>query len=400
MYGWKCLADVVFFMLTWANVKVRRIQLKLTSLQDFDAVLSILEKSGLNLIDSTPSAAVHDSRANGIVARSSATGHSVVPTGPAFASDLGSRDLSSSSDICVTASEDFRLINPPNTRMQSDDPSSETLHPSDPSITERPPSWRLDRPITSGPAGHRLSAQQHRPSTALPRVSEHGNATGPTHAGPIDLAYPHLDHPRPSSFSMSGDSHQQKLALHLDPTIHSFEKQRHDFSREPPSTLWGNTQGRAGSNQRDFRNSRPFSSHVPNAMNYSQRPSTALGYWPADVQVGKPDQVRPNTNHGSQTAPVQFVMPSTVLESSSNTVPDPPQAESFSSPLKDALERLRPYLDPISNEKKNLASYAALPNEERVRILEGQVIRLIWDESFVQLCEDLNACWQRIGLGI
>jgi hypothetical protein len=47
MYEWKHFMDVIFFTLTWPNVKVRRIQLKLTSHQDFDAVLTILENYGL-----------------------------------------------------------------------------------------------------------------------------------------------------------------------------------------------------------------------------------------------------------------------------------------------------------------------------------------------------------------
>jgi len=35
-----------------------------------------------------------------------------------------------------------------------------------------------------------------------------------------------------------------------------------------------------------------------------------------------------------------------------------------------------------------------------MKVLEGEIVRLLGDESFVQLCEDLGACWQRIGLKI
>lgn len=120
-----------------------------------------------------------------------------------------------------------------------------------------------------------------------------------------------------------------------------------------------------------------------------------LGHRPLNVQIGKPEQARPDTTHGTQ-----FVAPPLFSASPSCAAPDPPPAESFAAPLNDVLERMGPYLDPTFNDKENLASYAALPNEERMRILEGEIIRLIGDESFAQLCEDLGACWQRIGLEI
>ena len=449
-----------------ANVKIRRLQLKLTSLQDFDAVLTILKTSGVTLIDSTPPTAVRGSRTADIAAKGSTTGHSALPVGQAIVTHSGFKGRSSSSDNYVTASEDVGPINPPHIRMRSDDPSSETLVPSP---SERPPSWPLDRPITSGSARYPLSVQQHRPSTALPRIDEHENAPGPASTGPSDLAYPHL---RPSTALTTGNSHQQNLAVHSEPTIYSFRNQRHDFSREPHSTLWGKAQGMAGSNQCD---SRLFSSHILNTMNHPQRPSTAgfsqiqndlttmipprrelpfkrsstafrrrnqestssepststidLPPLPKPNFIGKNtsssaqpsrtktvhtrpvsrrdglgkgnksklDRVRPSTNHGTQTESAQFAVLPTVSASPPSAAPNPTSDESLSASPKDVPERIRQYLD---HERESLACYATLPNEERMKILDGQIIPLIGDESFAQLCEDLTPCWQRIGLEI
>jgi hypothetical protein len=126
----------------------------------------------------------------------------------------------------------------------------------------------------------------------------------------------------------------------------------------------------------------------------------ALEDWSANVQIGKPDQVRPNTNHDAQTERAQFSAPFPISARPPSAAPNPPSDESLSAPLKDIVERLRPYLDPTSNERESLTSLAALPNEELMKILEDQIICLLGDESFIQLCEALSACWQRIGLEI
>ncbi|KAL9016446.1 MAG: hypothetical protein Q9185_006215 [Variospora sp. 1 TL-2023] len=44
-------------------------------------------------------------------------------------------------------------------------------------------------------------------------------------------------------------------------------------------------------------------------------------------------------------------------------------------------------------------AYGALPEEERVKVLDGVVCELIGDERFVGLVEDVERCWRRIGLG-
>ena len=260
-------------MLTWFNVKVHRFQLYLTSLRDFDAVLSILETCGVTLIDATPSAAAHISRAADIT--DSATEHS---------------------------------------------------HP--------------DYPITSGPAASFSQMQNDLISMIPPRRELPFKRRGKNQHGSSN---------RPPTSTMD---------LPPLPVPHFVEK-------NAERTIGGNT-------------------------------AEALEDSPANVRVERPDEVRPNTNHGAETEPVQFRMSSPVPDSPPDAAPDPPPAESFAAPLEDALERMRRYLG--SNDKEVLDSYAALPNEERMRVLEDKITNLIGDESFAQFCEDLSACWQVIGL--
>ena len=257
-------------MLTWFNVKVRRFELYLTSLQDFDSVVSILETSGLTLIDSTPSAAALVSRAAGIT-----------------------------------------------------DSATEHAHP--------------DYPITSGPAAS-FSQMQNviPPRRELPFKRRGKNQHASSNRAPTStMDLPPL--PKP-----------------------------HFIEKNAERTIGENT-------------------------------VEALEDSPANVQIERPDEVRPNTNHPAETEPVHFVMPSPVPDSPPNAAPDPSPAESFAAFLEDALERMRPCLS--SNDKVTLDSYAALPDEERMRVLEDKITGLIGDDSFAQFCEDLGACWQRIGRG-
>ncbi|KAF2398710.1 hypothetical protein EJ06DRAFT_583362 [Trichodelitschia bisporula] len=46
----------------------------------------------------------------------------------------------------------------------------------------------------------------------------------------------------------------------------------------------------------------------------------------------------------------------------------------------------------------DLAEYAALPYAERMSMVESMIIELAADPDFLTLCEDVNGCWQRIGL--
>ena len=52
-----------------------------------------------------------------------------------------------------------------------------------------------------------------------------------------------------------------------------------------------------------------------------------------------------------------------------------------------------------SADQDALAGYAALNYEERMAVLEKLILDGVNDENFITLCEDVQGCWQRIGLG-
>ena len=51
-----------------------------------------------------------------------------------------------------------------------------------------------------------------------------------------------------------------------------------------------------------------------------------------------------------------------------------------------------------ASDRVTLANYAAKPFDERMDVLQQMIIEGIQDDNFVTLCEDVSACWQRIGL--
>jgi hypothetical protein len=54
---------------------------------------------------------------------------------------------------------------------------------------------------------------------------------------------------------------------------------------------------------------------------------------------------------------------------------------------------------PISIEKQ-LSAYLSSPNPERVEFLENWMCELINDDSFMTLCQDVEATWRRFAFGI
>ncbi|KAL8686298.1 MAG: hypothetical protein Q9218_007204 [Villophora microphyllina] len=52
-----------------------------------------------------------------------------------------------------------------------------------------------------------------------------------------------------------------------------------------------------------------------------------------------------------------------------------------------------------STEKDQLAAYAAQPEEERLRVLDGMICEYLEDENFMKLIGDVEMSWRRIGLG-
>ncbi|GAB7338142.1 hypothetical protein MBLNU457_4496t1 [Dothideomycetes sp. NU457] len=59
-----------------------------------------------------------------------------------------------------------------------------------------------------------------------------------------------------------------------------------------------------------------------------------------------------------------------------------------------------PLTAPTADSRAQLANYAVLPPAERLAILDNYFCERMEDEAFVGLCEDVEACWRRIGLGL
>ncbi|KAL8932388.1 MAG: hypothetical protein Q9211_006342 [Gyalolechia sp. 1 TL-2023] len=58
-----------------------------------------------------------------------------------------------------------------------------------------------------------------------------------------------------------------------------------------------------------------------------------------------------------------------------------------------------PIVKPTSTEKDQLAAYAAQTEEKRLEALDNMICDYLDDENFVQLVEDMDKSWRRIGLG-
>ncbi|KAI4124225.1 MAG: hypothetical protein LQ347_005816 [Umbilicaria vellea] len=53
----------------------------------------------------------------------------------------------------------------------------------------------------------------------------------------------------------------------------------------------------------------------------------------------------------------------------------------------------------VENAGADLAAFAALPEAERLAAIDAEIVDCIGDDSFLQLCEDVEKSWKRIALG-
>lgn len=60
----------------------------------------------------------------------------------------------------------------------------------------------------------------------------------------------------------------------------------------------------------------------------------------------------------------------------------------------------KPGVRPSATDHATLAAYAGQTPEERMRVLDNFICENIGNEDFLTLCEDVDACWRRIGLGL
>lgn len=51
------------------------------------------------------------------------------------------------------------------------------------------------------------------------------------------------------------------------------------------------------------------------------------------------------------------------------------------------------------DDREQLAKFSALPDDERLKVIDDMIVQSLDDENFVKLVEDVERCWKRIGLG-
>ena len=92
------------------------------------------------------------------------------------------------------------------------------------------------------------------------------------------------------------------------------------------------------------------------------------------------------------------ISPSTDLFPSGRTSPNIPS--SLPSPARHVPFLASHPSAPGPGDAASLAAYAAHGDEERAVALDRFVCENLRDEGFLKLCEDVDACWRRVGLGM
>ncbi|KAL9611700.1 MAG: hypothetical protein Q9167_003662 [Letrouitia subvulpina] len=53
----------------------------------------------------------------------------------------------------------------------------------------------------------------------------------------------------------------------------------------------------------------------------------------------------------------------------------------------------------VLDDREQLARFSALPDDERLKVIDDMIVQNLDDENFIKLVEDVERCWKRIGLG-
>jgi hypothetical protein len=228
-----------------------------------------------------------------------------------------------------------------------------------------------------------------RPSTALP---PRPLASRPS-TGIVPSPEPSRDNSRPSTglpplplptFAENGAIADQVCAI----ALHASDKTAINQTARPSTS--------AGTLQKSV-----ISSKRAPSKKAAARPSTAA----AQISAAK------LTSSARKNAPLATLpdFDTTIQGSSSDTLHTAPSSKSNNQPKRDAqlqsslFQAAEALSDPSSvtvqgDHKDSLASYATLPYDERMRIIENMLISAVGDENFVKLCQDVSGCWQRIGI--
>jgi hypothetical protein len=144
---------------------------------------------------------------------------------------------------------------------------------------------------------------------------------------------------------------------------------------------------------------------LPFSTSESSRPSTgnATTSRPsASTKTVTFDVSRPSTANASIPSPMSHP-PSTISAFPTSSPPGLANSTSGSSFQFAALTPAssfprNPCDAPLANIVSDLAGYRALPDDDRKSILTNSIIKCISDNDFIQLVEDLEGVWERIGI--
>ncbi|KIW04194.1 hypothetical protein, variant [Verruconis gallopava] len=132
----------------------------------------------------------------------------------------------------------------------------------------------------------------------------------------------------------------------------------------------------------------------------AERPNTATSTQSKRIRLAKETGIRLSTSLSTPSAS------NNVSDDAPMTSEKAAGTNNITDNLRNALDRVGSAMTPTSPqiacqhlEKENLASYAGMPYEERMAVLEKLIVEGVADENFITLCEDVFGCWQRIGLG-
>ena len=122
--------------------------------------------------------------------------------------------------------------------------------------------------------------------------------------------------------------------------------------------------------------------------------------------------LRSRTTHNSPSSEVDSLLGATsprALTISSPNISLLPAASSTIPRTADtgieALEKhgaflVDPATAPTITSSEKLRQWAAIDSEQRMTLLNQFFCEKLEDEGFIELCEDVEACWRRIGLGL
>ena len=142
-------------------------------------------------------------------------------------------------------------------------------------------------------------------------------------------------------------------------------------------------------------------------LDLTSRPSSSTTIVPSSPPFRSDKNTKAS---GTNTRKTQDV--GTTTRATQNTIDDPVDTEwidrvnafvkkyqDHSAPQHEPTAPLRPPL-PAETASGDLAAYAALPQEERLAVLDKLILECIMDDDFVMLCKDVEQSWKRIGLGV